>query len=218
MPPAPSSPRRFTPEPGYLRIAAVQIDYLPAIDELIEDPLWEMGSDVGRSLLPGGSGVWPDVVQGPFQNLRERLRAQYVKAHTARLIEIVAACRRLGAQAVVLPEYSVPHEVLEPLAAAAADLLIVAGTHLVGVPAQRSGVYERLGASRPAHATAVCPLLHGGKIVRLVPKLSQSAPELSIGLEVGTVWEPIESKDLPEILGTFGVLICLDFLHDGGEL
>src|SRR5690606_17860342 len=51
---------------------------------------------------------------------------------------------------------------------------------------------------------------HGGRIVSLVSKLCPSRPEVAFGLRSGSDWAPIQAGGG---IGTFGVLVCLDFLY-----
>jgi predicted amidohydrolase len=137
-------------------------------------------------------------------------REAYGAQLLARIEAVLAACRAWGAQIVVFPEYSIPWELLDAVAGAAGDLVVVAGTHTVDRSARKSGVYERLGAPAiPQTGQAVCPVLHRGRLLALVAKLNPAVPERS-SLRPGEAWEPVA---MPEgIPGPMGVLICLDFL------
>ncbi|WP_438036140.1 pentapeptide repeat-containing protein [Sorangium sp. So ce204] len=201
----------------YTRVAVVQLAYHPAIvvdrRSPLEDPLFDprVASD---SLVPSRGEV-PEAIKPKLDALRRRIREAYDAQLLARIKAVLAACREYGARIVVLPEYSVPWEILEGVAEAAGDMVVVAGTHTVDQAARRSGVYARLGAAvLPAIGQSVCPVLHGGRLLGLQPKLSPAIPERS-SMKSGATWAPVEMPDgLP---GPMGVLVCLDFLFREGE-
>lgn len=193
------------PANGYLRVSAVQLDFLPAIDDCLDDPLNAPGQP--HSLLPQG-GLWALSALDRFDALRRRVRAAYVRQLWRRLERILASCRAASVHAVVFPEYSIPLELLPDVAAHSGPMLVFAGTHRVSAQGRASGVYEQLGGAPPRLNEAVCPVLHEGRLVRCVSKLSASKWEKD--LVEGDEWAPIE---LPEPLGKVAVLICLDFIH-----
>ncbi|WP_437717656.1 pentapeptide repeat-containing protein [Sorangium sp. So ce448] len=201
----------------YTRVAVVQLAYHPAIvvdrRSPLEDPLFDprVASD---SLVPSRGEV-PEAIKPKLDALRRRIREAYDAQLLARVRAVLAACREYGARIAVLPEYSVPWEILEGVAEAAGDIVVVAGTHTVDRAARRSGVYERLGAAvLPTVGQSVCPVLHGGRLLGLQAKLSPAIPERS-SMRPGAAWTPVEMPDgLP---GPMGVLVCLDFLFREGE-
>ncbi|MBL9102329.1 MAG: pentapeptide repeat-containing protein [Myxococcales bacterium] len=194
------------------RVAVVQLAYHPAavleMRSPLEDPLFEIGKP--DSLLPANGHV-PPVLEERFAALQRRVRAVYCEQLTGRLLAILAACRGWGVRVVVFPEYSVPWDVLPVVAAAAGDMVVVAGTHQIERDAR--GVYPRLGWPKeqvPPNGTAVCPVLFRGRLVGLQAKLKPAEPERK-GFKPGTAWAPIRVEDA--LNDAFGVLICLDFLH-----
>ncbi|WP_437299721.1 pentapeptide repeat-containing protein [Sorangium sp. So ce426] len=195
----------------------MQLAYHPAIvvdrRSPLEDPLFDprVASD---SLVPSRGEV-PEVIKPKLDALRRRIREAYDAQLLARIKAVLAACREYGARIAVLPEYSVPWEILGGVAEAAGDMVVVAGTHTVDRAARRSGVYERLGAAAlPAVGQSVCPVLHGGRLLGLQAKLNPAIPERS-SMRPGATWAPVEMPDgLP---GPMGVLVCLDFLFREGE-
>ncbi|XXY21232.1 pentapeptide repeat-containing protein [Sorangium sp. So ce216] len=199
------------------RVAVVQLAYHPAIvldrRSPLEDPLFDPRA-ASDSLLPSRGEV-PEAIKPKLDALRRRIREAYDAQLLARIRAVLAACREYGARIVVFPEYSVPWEILGGVAEAAADMVVVAGSHTVDRAARRSGVYERLGAAAlPAIGQSVCPVLHGGKLLALQAKLSPSIAERS-SMRAGETWTPVE---MPEgIPGPMGVMACLDFLLREGE-
>lgn len=201
--------------PHYTRVAVAQLDFVPAAvihrRSPLEEPLFELGAP--DSLLPEG-GSFPRELHDALEQLRGRVRATYAEQYWLKLQAVVAACRRWNVKLLVLPEYSVPWELLPRLAAAADEMVVVAGTHAVERGGLRARVYEQLGWAYPVvGGTAVAPVLYDGRLIALQPKLSAAAAEQG-SLKLGEVWEPIDTEgaDGPGITGPMGVMICLDFL------
>ncbi|HLL03000.1 MAG TPA: pentapeptide repeat-containing protein [Myxococcaceae bacterium] len=149
-------------------------------------------------------------------SLRQRIR----EAHDAQLLlkvqALLEACKAWEVELIVFPEYSLPWNLLEAVASAAGDMVVVAGTHTVDLPAHRSGLYQKLHAPiEPEIGQAVCPVLHRGRLLALQPKLNPARPEQNT-MEPGQTWEPVM---LPEsIPGPMGTLVCLDFLYQRSPL
>jgi WD40 repeat protein/predicted amidohydrolase len=194
---------------SFTRVAVVQIAYHPAIVLAMRSPLEDPRGV--EPLLPASADV-SENVRPKLEELRGRTRAAYTRQLLARLQAILDACRGWGVRLVVFPEYSVPWDLLDEVAGAAGDMVVVAGTHMVDRDARRSGVYERLGwpkADIPRARQAVAPVLHGGKLLALSPKFH---PATAVGEEIepGHIWAPVA---VPEgIVGPMGVMVCLDFL------
>ncbi len=123
--------------------------------------------------------VVPDELRSSRTELRSRVREAYVASLAMKLRAIVEACVRWQVQLLVFPEYSIPLELLEDVAAWAADadgMLVVAGTHSVDGRSLRSGAYQRLGWTGdelPERGMAVAPVLCGGRLLGLVGKLDK---------------------------------------------
>ena len=143
-------------EKDLVRVAALQLDYHPALfsnfRSCIEDP-------GGLSPLLPASADLPPKARANVEKLRARVREAYCRQLLARLDVVLNACRHWKVRVVVLPEYSVPIDILEPLAYVARQAVVVAGTHRVEPAGLRSGVYQRLGwpeerSPRPGQAVA----------------------------------------------------------------
>ncbi len=201
------------PKPHFACVAVAQLDFLPAAlvggRSPLEDPLFAPGR--ADSLVPPGG---PGRAREAIRALRARLRAAYVEQLRRRLRRIVDECRGWGVQLLVLPEYSVPWELLPELVRDTADLVIVAGTHAVDQNAIRSGVYEKLGARAPQLGQAVCPILGAGGILGMQAKLQPSRYEDQ--LRPGTAWAPLKLP--PPICTDLGVLVCRDFLQQASAV
>ena len=197
-------------ERSFARVAVVQLAYHPAIVLGTRSPLEDPGG--AEPLLPASADA-PEGVRPELEALRRRIRGAYSRQLLARVQAALEACRGWGVRLVVLPEYSVPWEVLEGIARAAGDMVVVAGTHMVDRHARNSGVYERLGwpkDGRPRNGQAVAPVLHSGRLLALSPKFH---PATAVGEEIvpGEVWTPVEMPD--GIVGPMGVMVCLDFRY-----
>ncbi|CAN91076.1 unnamed protein product [Sorangium cellulosum So ce56] len=201
---------------SHVRVGVVQLDYHPVVPvpspSALEDPFGDPSREVS-SLLPVGESSAPLHLQRPLKELRRRIREAYL-AQTKRKVEaILDACRAWSVQILVFPEYSIPPALLENIARAAPDTVVVAGTHHVDDSTLDQKIYESLGSTANHDELlncAVSPVLHGGRLLALIPKLHPAKPELRF-LQPGHGWAPI---DLPESFGgPLGVLICLDLLQ-----
>lgn len=154
--------------PGYVRVAAVQMDHHPVAGDgplaPFEDPLFEPGR---------AQDVWGPVVQGASPQLRRRLRGLRARVRgvmcqqvLGRATAVLQQCRAWGAQVVVFPERSIPWDVLAALAQVAPELVVVAGAHPVEAAALQAGVYAGLGwATAPAVGATVRPVLQQGRLL-----------------------------------------------------
>jgi predicted amidohydrolase len=201
---------------SHVRVGVVQLAYHPVVPvpspSALEDPFGDPSREVS-SLLPAGESSAPLHLQRPLKELRRRIRGAYL-AQTKRKVEaILDACRKWSVQILVFPEYSIPPALLDTIARTAPDTVIVAGTHFVDDDTLEQRHYEKLGSSADHDellGCAVSPVLHGGRLLALIPKLHPAKPELRF-LQPGHGWAPI---DLPESFGgPLGVLICLDLLQ-----
>ena len=202
--------RRFT------RVAVVQMAYHPATllgrRSPLEDPLFELGKT--DSLMPE-SGVVPRELESRLRDLRRRIREAYDDQILKRVQVILTTCRTWNVEIIVFPEYSIPWEILGGIVDSAGPMVVVAGTHSVERDARNSGVYQKLGCEQlPGLGTAVCPVLHQGRLLTLQPKLNPA--QLEVGsMQPGQTWHPVPLP--PSIPGPLGVMICLDFLNRKGE-
>ncbi|WP_441288765.1 hypothetical protein ACSRUE_43795 [Sorangium sp. KYC3313] len=205
---------------SHVRVGVVQLAYHPAVPvprpSALDDPLWELGREIS-SLLPEGQDSAPLLLKDPLKQLRRRIREAYL-AQTKRKVEaILEACRAWSVQILVFPEYSIPPALLESIARTAPDTVVVAGTHFVDDDTLEQRHYEKLGSSADHDellGCAVSPVLYGGRLLALIPKLHPAKPELRF-LQPGQNWAPI---DLPESIGgRLGVLTCLDLLQRESE-
>src|SRR5208337_2808911 len=192
--------RRFT------RVAVVQMAYHPATllgrRSPLEDPLFELGKT--DSLMPE-SGVVPRELESRLRDLRRRIREAYDDQILKRVQVILTTCRTWNVEIIVFPEYSIPWEILGGIVDSAGPMVVVAGTHSVERDARNSGVYQKLGCEQlPGLGTAVCPVLHQGRLLTLQPKLNPA--QLEVGsMQPGQTWHPVPLP--PSIPGPLVVLL-----------
>ncbi|WP_437490498.1 pentapeptide repeat-containing protein [Sorangium sp. So ce1014] len=195
----------------------MQLAYHPAIllgrRSPLEDPLFDPKVE-SDALLPSRGEV-PEAIRPELNSLRRRIREAYCAQLLARIRAVLSACREYGARIVVFPEHSIPWEILDGVAGAAGDMVVVAGTHTVEAAARGSAVYERLGAAAlPAIGHSVCPVLHAGRLLGLQARLSPAPAERS-ATRAGETWAPVAMPD--GIPGPMGVLVHSDFVsRDSG--
>jgi predicted amidohydrolase len=184
---------------------------LPGSRDPLEDPLFG-GED---ETLPTPGEV-ADVLAEPIRALRTRVREAYCGQLLRKVTAILDACRGWGVQLVVFPEYSIPWQILDGVAAASGEIVVVAGTHAVTRAAHKAGVYQRLSGTAPRALEAVAPVLYQGKLLALTAKMFSAKPERG-ALRESERWSTIA---LPPDLGLpspLGVVICLDFLVAPGS-
>ncbi|AEI66327.1 hypothetical protein [Corallococcus macrosporus] len=193
-----------------VRVAVVQLDYHPAFKDVLYEPL-PNAAQGSTSLLPEGMVAAPGSVQTRYRELRHRIRQAYIDQLRRRITAILHACKTWQVQVVVFPEYSIPPEILAPIAREAGEILIVAGSHYVDRVALREKVYEKLGKPEQSKLIeqSVSPVIHKNRLLALVPKLHAAKPEVGT-LRLGNEWEPVSLPS--EFPGPMGVLICLDFI------
>ncbi len=219
-------PLKSTPEPSrstahraashMIRVAVVQMAYLPAFEDsqdYLSEPLGHPDRTVS-CLLPEGLHAAPPAILQPYKELRKRLRATYVKQLKLRVLQILKACKKWDVKLVVFPEYSIPPEMLSDIAAFAPEMVVVGGSHFVSYKVLDDELYEKL-AYEPHDdllQNSASPILYNGKLQDLVKKVHPAKPEVRI-IKSGSEWAPVQ---LPEGMpGPMAVLICLDFLARG---
>jgi len=193
------------------RVAVVQLDCHPAaVLPGASDPLEDLLFGGKDATLPTPDAVAEALVE-PIRALRTRVCEAYCAQLLRKVTAILGACRGWGVQLVAFPEYSIPWQILDEVAAASGEMVVVAGTHSVTRAARSDGVYQRLGGVAPPALEAVAPVLHHGKLLALTSKMYAAKPERG-ALRESERWSTVA---LPPDLGLpspLGVVICLDFL------
>jgi hypothetical protein len=188
------------------RVAVIQLAHHPAAildrGSPLEDPLFDIRE---RSILG-------DLHGEGLRDLRASIRAAYCRQLGAKLSAVLRTLASWDVRVVLLPEYSVPAELLPDLLEPAGDMLVFAGTHAVDLPTLRSDLYRNLGwidQAPPRVGSAIAPVLYRHRLIGLPAKLNPARRESDM-LVPGEGWAPLE---LPkEFGGPAGVLVCLDFL------
>jgi hypothetical protein len=190
-----------------VRIAAVQIHYLGAFrDDRTDYRALPLTNPV-ISLTESAEAL---------NEWRRLLRSSYDEMFSRKLAQIVYfGARRLQADVVVFPEYSIPLACLPSLKAASAELgiIIIAGSHLVDLNATSKRVYRELGLSVPAriNAKAICPIISSGR-VRLVQKLTGSKYDPDVEVQRRPVtWSPHRLSADGQNLNA-QIYLCSDYL------
>ena len=210
------------PGPGFCRVAAVQMDFHAAAWLSGASPLRHPWGDPNAGNDWGLGPELPAHQRRTWTALTDAIQSIYLQQLRARLEGILGFLAELGTEVAVLPEYAVPAELLPRLATClsehAPNLLLVAGTHGVSPEgAGPKGAYAEAGyeGPDPAPTTAVAPVLHGGKLVALFPKLALTDDEVQGRVTVPATDPPVV-RVVP--LGPdreVWVAICRDFLELG---
>lgn len=194
-----------------VRIAVVQLDFHPAFYDdgrsLLGEPLGLGDGSAARLPLEGVPGVDAEELAA----LQRRVATEYEAALSRKLTIVLEQCRAWGVRIVVLPEYSIPAGCLRAVADAAGEMVVVAGTHHVSGRERTSGIYEELGVERPPRGIAVAPVVHGGRVLALVPKCHAAPIAGEAGsLNPGNGWKPVALP--PGFPSPLAVAICIDFV------
>jgi len=156
-----------------LKIALAQISYRPAVNleshELIIEPIFtsikEPHTSISKLNFEGSNKV------------RINLREKYLSWLRAKVVSIIEKCNELSVDLLVLPEYSVPLQLLSDICAMTNDkkICIVAGTHMVTNTGQQlpKGYPEIKNCIR----YAMSPIVSNGKIDKYTFKKNLAAEE-----------------------------------------
>jgi tetratricopeptide (TPR) repeat protein/predicted amidohydrolase len=199
-------------QPKYHRLALAQLSFNPAyLDEsgvsYLHEPLFPADDAHGLYRLAG----IPEV-----RDLRARIATAHVDhmSHKIRALVEFAASQKV--ELLVLPEYSVPHELLDECKNLSQQfaITIVAGSHIATKPALAE--HARLGidiaGSESRRGRAVCPVFLPNGQSYIFEKLHRSKWESS-------VVPGQQSTPIPVTLNQenvrLEVLICIDAIQEG---
>lgn len=198
-------------EPKYHRIALAQLSFNPAyLDEsgvsYLHEPVFPGDDEHGFHKLAGLQEV---------HELRTRIATAFIDHMSHKIGTVIRFAAREKVQLMVLPEYSVPVELLEECMKLSREhnMVIIAGSHIATRPAINE--HSRLGIAASGEGSrlgrAVCPVLLPNGQSHLFEKINRSKWESSLpaGVRSGPVSvqlgkEPIQIE----------VLICLDALQE----
>lgn len=193
-----------------VRLHLAQLYYSPAYYDApfdyLEEPCPPQDSDTPLGTLRSLSAV---------RDLLSASKRSYLEHFRVKLIALVRSSSARNADILVLPEYSVPAQLLPELAdlARSQELIIVAGTHRVASDEEAAAAYAALGATADVTVGAsYSPVLLPNGSFHFVPKLRRSK------------WEP--NLTVPNVSPTtivltvrdgstmrFAVIPCIDCLH-----
>lgn len=151
-----------------------------------------------------------DELDGKWLALRERVCQAYLDALRPKVEAILDSCAAWGVKLVVLPEYSIPWQLLDRVARS--GMCIVAGSHSVTRQARKSRVYGPLAT--PEIGTSVAPIFQGDQLIHLSGKLSANKEESRGEFFKSTEqWRPIEIEGDAGVAGPLATMICFDFIQ-----
>ena len=144
-----------------MRVASVQIDYLPAYYRSGIDFL---AFPLEKSFDTGGTKT-NDLVR----QWRNELHAQYVHVFDRKLEAICSHAHGVGTNLLVFPEYSVPPECLVTLSefSSRTGMAILAGSHRVEEYPLRSPEASKI-MRHPTPGGAISPLLLNGEATNII--------------------------------------------------
>lgn len=204
-----------------VRVAVAQIAFHPAVHGSLVDPLGRADPEgkVATSLLPPDLGAPPEALREKHEALSSRIRDAYLDQTTKKLRCLVDQCRSWGVRLLVLPEYSVPAQVLRAVAEAAGPyMVVVAGSCFVDNNVRRRRWHEDLGGERPGLRQNVASVLLDSRLIATIAKTHATPEEQRMELASAAGWGPVV---LPGEAGgslSLGVLICLDFVKRDDDL
>ena len=196
-------------EPKYHRLAFAQLSFNPAyLDEsgvsYLHEPVFPAEDLQGLHKLGG----LPEV-----HDLRSRIATTLIDHMSHKLKAVVEFAVQQGVEVLVLPEYSVPVELLDECRKLSAKIVIVAGSHVVNKPALAE--YGRLKvANSPGDrglGRAACPVFLPNGECYLLQKLNRAKWEGSLVPGEPTV--PISVKLRDETI-QIEVHICIDAIAE----
>jgi hypothetical protein len=199
-----------------LRLAAVQIDYLPNAITAVgkywvpEEPLLGPGPLANSEVAKLEHSLsWLCGVDEGLTSLREVITERYAESIRARLLRVLTFCVEASVDIVVLPEYCVPPRLIDTLIGFSSEMVIVAGLGIVRAQDLDSlGRFEFEELPKPGSNVAA---VLGPGVRKFVSKQHGADHEY---FEPGLGPEAIEV----EIRGAkrvLGVAICMDYLHLG---
>jgi Tfp pilus assembly protein PilF len=199
-------------EPKYHRIALAQISFNPAyLDEsgvsYLHEPVFPGDDEHGFYKLGG---------QAEVHDLRARIATAFIEHMAHKIRAIIRFASRERVELIVLPEYSVPVEILDLCMTLAHEenIVIIAGSHIATKHAINE--HSRLGIAQTGiesrFGRAVCPVFLPSGQSFLFEKVNRSKWESS--LPAGAPSAPIQVQLGKEPVH-IEVLICLDALQEG---
>lgn len=198
-------------EPKYHRLAIAQLSFNPAyLDEsgvsFLHEPVFPIEDAHGLHKLAG----LPEI-----RDLRARVATAFIDHISHKIKAVVEFAAQQKVESLVLPEYSVPHELLEECKnlSQKSNMVIVAGSHTVTKLAlvEHARLKIGRGGGEPALNSAVCPVFLPTGESYLVEKIHRSKAESSLvpGRPTGPVQVILGHESVH-----LDVLVCIDALSE----
>jgi Tfp pilus assembly protein PilF len=198
--------------PKYHRLALAQFSFHPAyLDDsgisYLHEPIFPADPDHGLHKLAGF---------GEIHELRARIAANLINHMAHKISALVEFAASSNAEVLVLPEYSVAHELLRECMELSRrfNIAIVAGSHIV--TRQALAEHARIGISSEDTrlGRAICPLFLPDGRCHIFEKLKRSKWESSLvpGLDYGPVSLELDNEHV-----VAEVLICIDAVQESRE-
>ena len=194
---------------SYCRIAFAQLSVNPAyLDEsgisYLHEPVFPNQEREGLFTVSGIEEI---------TRLRNKIAGSYVTHISSKIESIASFAADQGANLLVLPEYSIPSEILESIKVLSdkMQVVIVAGSHIATHHSMKSYEKVGLGIGEESIGRAICPIFVPGNAPQFCQKQQRSKWESS--LIPGSPSRPISL-----VLGTQKVIlqvsICLDAISE----
>jgi Flp pilus assembly protein TadD len=198
-------------EQNYHRLGIAQLSFNPAyLDDsgvsFLHEPVFPIEAAHGLHKLGG----LPEI-----RDLRARIAAAFVDHMSHKIKAVIETAAAWRVELIVLPEYSVPVELLEECKSLSQkfDMVVVAGSHTVTRPAVAEYARLKIGQSsqEPVLNSAVCPIFLPTGECHLVEKVhrSKSEPALVPGRPGAAVPLVIGKQNVQ-----LQVLLCIDALAE----
>src|SRR2546425_246913 len=198
-------------EPKYHRLALAQLSFNPAYLDAsgvsyLHEPIFLAEGDPGLYMLAGLLEI---------DALRARIATSLIDHMSHKIKAIIDFSARQGVELLVLPEYSVPLELLEECKnlSVKSGMVIVAGSHIANKPALSE--YARLKMTRPGEeiklGSAACPVFLPTGECQLFQKLHRAKWESTLvpGIPTAPLSLPLRKEKV-----NLEVLICIDAVHE----
>ena len=199
------------PELKYHRLALAQLSFNPAyLDDsgvsYLHEPIFPADDDHGLYKLAGLAEV---------HDLRARIATSFIDHMSHKIKAVVEFAALHKVELLVLPEYSVPPELLEECKKLSqiSKMVIVAGSHIATRPALDE--HARLGIKGSGEETtlgrAVCPVFLPNGQCRIFEKIHRSKWESSVvpGLTSAAIPKIFDQDNIQ-----LEVLICIDAVQE----
>jgi Flp pilus assembly protein TadD len=202
------------PEPKYHQLAVVQLSFNPAyLDDsgvsFLHEPIFPGDDQRGLHKLAG----LPEV-----RDLRARIATNLIDHMSHKVKTVIEHAATQNVELLVLPEYSIPHELLEECRNLSCKfgMAIIAGSHIATRPALAE--HTRLGMSKLMDekrlGRAVCPVFLPNGDCHFFEKAHRSKWESSLipGAPNGPITISLGGENFP-----LEVMICIDAVQESGS-